>query len=189
MATHTAQILIGRGHPNDGGMAGSLQHNPVLLLSENSRPGWVLRPGDWFRANGDSSFRAATKYVLIPSLENTLDDGIALMALILLHDLPWSEPVKAVQAQLIEERRLEMYTLDEDLRSLLLEEVREKSEAYPKFVLSVFQRDSLVFNKISALKKYANEMAVCMPVFNRDRNRWAGAPQESGSLDQEVEWS
>lgn len=158
MATHTAQILIGRSHPNDGGIAGDPQYSPNLLLSEGGRPAWVLRPGNWFRQQQDSEsvFRRTRKYVLIPTLENALEDGLALLALVLCHDRPWTEPVQAVQAQLAEHERLEMYEIDEETRFVLLNEVRERSALYPKIVLSVFQRDSLVYSQVPALKHVSN---------------------------------
>ena len=183
MATFTAQILIGRSHPNDGGMAGELKNSPVLLLSENSRPGWVLRPGHWFLDQRDSGFKAASEYVLIPSLESTLEDGIALLALVLCHDLPWSDSTRTLQAQLMERKRLEIHDLDEQIRSVLKDEVRARSASFPKIVLSIFQPDCLIHGQISDLQHYANQMAVCMPVFTRNLTQWSSEPNETGSLD------
>lgn len=182
MATHTAQILIGRSHPEDGGLAGPSLHSPILLLSENSRPSWILHPGFRLQRN-QKTFRAASKYVLIPSLETTLEDGFALMALIVCHELDWSESARSVADTLINEQRLEMYKVDAMLREDLLHEVRSHSGAYPKTVISVFQKNSLVHDQIHTLTNFKNEMAVCLPVFNRDMSRWSKSPNESGSLE------
>ena len=38
MATMTAQMLIGSGHPNHGG----IEPKRYLFLLENSRPAWLL---------------------------------------------------------------------------------------------------------------------------------------------------
>lgn len=67
MATLTAQILIGEGHPNHDGI------NPshYLFLSENSRSAWVLLPENIF----SQSSKRTPKITWIPTVDNMLEDA------------------------------------------------------------------------------------------------------------------
>jgi len=184
MATNTAMAVFGRSHPNDGGIAGEMKFNPTLRLSENSRPGWVFQPGDYFRAQ-DKTHPAPSvrKFVLVPTLEHTMDDGILLMALVLYYDQPWGQAASGMRDELLETGRLEMYTVEDPQRIEAREEVRERSAMLPKMVLSVFQRDSLIHDQIGLLRHYQHEMSICMPVFTRSRSQWSRDPHEEGTLE------
>ncbi len=78
MATLTAQIIVGRAHPNHGGI------NPThyLFFSENDRPAWVLVPENVF---GKRPLEME-KTVWIPTVEHTLEDGLLMIALHILKD-------------------------------------------------------------------------------------------------------
>ena len=161
-----------------------MRSNPFLRLSENSRPGWVFRPEDYFRVQGtlDPAPRIR-QFVLIPTLEHTLDDGILLMSLVLFYDQPWGEAACRMRDELLETGRLEMYTVEEPQRIEAREEVRERSAMLPEMVLSVFQRDSLIHDQIGMLRHYQHEMSICMPVFTRSRSQWSRDPHEEGTLE------
>ncbi len=73
MGTYTAQILVGRAHPFDGGITPTHQ----LFLSENSRPAWVLT-----ELGGDPGRRA----VWIPTVERVLEDGLVMAGALVLQD-------------------------------------------------------------------------------------------------------
>ena len=85
--------------------------------------------------------------------------------------------------KLLENGRLEMYSVEETHRVEAREEVRERSSMFPKMILSVFQRDSLIHSQVGALRHYQHEMSVCMPVFTRSRSQWSSKPDEAGTLD------
>lgn len=72
MATLTAQILVGTGHPYHGGI------NPThaLYLSENDRPAWILVDAGVI-PHADQHKK---RIVWIPSGDHILDDGLALIA-------------------------------------------------------------------------------------------------------------
>lgn len=184
MATITAMAIFGQSHPNDGGIAGEMQFNPALRLSENSRPGWIFRAGDYFRVQGKTHPAPGVhKFVLIPTLEHPLDDGLLLPALVLFHDQPWGEAACRMRDELLETGRLEMYSVEEQHRTEARQEVRDRSDMFPKMVLSVFQRDSLIHGQIGLLRHYQHEMSVCMPVFTRSRSQWSRDPHEEGTLE------
>ena len=79
MATTTATIFVGYAHPNHGGI------NPThyIQLSENSRPALILHSID---------DKEETK-VMIPTLENMIDDVYLMIAVCVLKSL---KPVKEI---------------------------------------------------------------------------------------------
>ena len=79
MATTTATIFVGYAHPNHGGI------NPThyIQLSENSRPALILHSIDG---------KEETK-VMIPTLENMIDDVYLMIAAYVLKTL---KPVKEI---------------------------------------------------------------------------------------------
>ena len=76
MGTWTAQILVGRSHPNHGGIGARYQ----LFLSENSRPCWECfpigpsSPGQVWKNEGHTVW-------IPPSPENILKCGLLMVAL------------------------------------------------------------------------------------------------------------
>lgn len=176
-------MILGHSHPDDGGMGGQLRSNPFLRLSENSRPGWILNVGDFFRVQDVAPPTPARReYVLIPTVDHTLEDGLMLMALVLYHDKPWGDAATHLKATLLEEGRLELHDFDEQLREDTRKEVRERADTFPKMALSIFENHSLIHGQIGALRHYAHEMSVCLPVFTRNHSRWSNRPNESGTL-------
>ena len=75
MGTWTAQILVGRSHPNHGGIGARYQ----LFLSENSRPCWECfpifppRPGEVLKNEGHTVW-------IPPGPENILKCGLLMVA-------------------------------------------------------------------------------------------------------------
>ena len=82
--------------------------------------------------------------------------------------------------------RLELCPVEESLRAEPREEVREHSAMFPKMVLSVFEKDSLIHSQVGVLRCYEHEMAVCMPVFTRNSSQWSNAPDEAGTLEDPI---
>jgi len=101
---------------------------------------------------------------------------------VLCPELPWSKTALAFREELSNSGRVEFEDIAEGDRTDLITESRALSKSFPKLVLNVFQPDCLIANQIAALRHYANAMSVSMPIFNRDPNRWASQPHESGAL-------
>ena len=76
MATWTAQILVGKGHPNHGGIMAGYQ----LFLSENDRPCWECfpvfppRPGEVLKNEGHTVW-------IPPGPGSILECGLLMVAL------------------------------------------------------------------------------------------------------------
>lgn len=182
MGTHTAHILIGSSHPNDGGLSYTDSRRPELFLSENSRASWHLKTGSWRHPRDARRPLARRGLICVPTPNAALEIALLMVGVILCPDLLWSEQAKAFRAELSESGRFEFPDLSKEEIDGLLQESRDFSPAYPKIVLNVFQPDCLVANQIGVLGFYQNPMSVSMPIFNRDPNRWSGGVTETGGL-------
>lgn len=182
MGTHTAHILIGSSHPNDGGLSYTDSRRPELFLSENSRASWNLKTGSWRHARDARRPLARRGLICVPTANAALEVALLMVGVILCPDLLWSEQAKSFRTELSESGRFEFPDLSEETINDLLRESRSFSPAYPKIVLNVFQPDCLIARQIGALGFYQNPMSVSMPVFNRDPNRWSGGVTETGGL-------
>lgn len=163
MAATTAHILIGRAHPNDGGLVTGYR----IELSEGSRPAWTLTKG-------------ARRIVWIPTLEHTLEDALLMAALHVVE----SDAVRALFGQFSDKadgNRVEMYDdLTADQREQLYQCCRALT-IYPKFILCIFD-DSLIMSQIEAMEAYQMECEVLIPVYSRTYSRWARETTVKGSL-------
>ena len=74
MATITSTIFIGTSHPNHSGI------NPshLILLSENSRPSFILY----------NLSEKQKEIILIPTIENTMNDLFLMISTYILKSLP-----------------------------------------------------------------------------------------------------
>jgi hypothetical protein len=172
MGTLTAQILVGRSHPNHGGI------NPThyLFLSENSRPVWTLVEENIYR---DRS--TYTRRVLISTVENMLEDGLLQVGLHVVKD-----PELVLRAQrfpsLLNESNAEMYRdVDPESREQLYELCRRIESRY-KIVLSVFE-GSTIMKQLPVLRKYSMDVEVCTPQFIREYSSWTDTTWVRGNLD------
>jgi len=181
MGTHTAQILVGRPHPNDGGLAYSVSPRPSVFLSENSRPSWEMTSGSWFKAK-DPNRPVKPKLIVVPEPDLALEAALLMLGTTLCPDLPWSSEAKSFRAELTQTGRLDPVTDSKPEIRGLLSESRALSAAFPKIILCIFQADCLVANQIDALKHYKNLMSVLTPIFAREANQWRQEPYETGSL-------
>lgn len=172
MATLTAQILVGRSHPNSGGI------NPThyLLYSENDRPAWTLVPENVFT---NSSEQTAEKIVWIPTADNPLEDALLMIALFAVRD----EKVRALAQRHV--RNLEdRVEVPEAFDRPLLEELYGKSRAVQaghKIVLTLLN-GSTIYQHLPILDKYRMEVEVCVTIYSRLYSRWSGGWRTKGSL-------
>ncbi|RKZ30120.1 hypothetical protein DRQ33_08150, partial [bacterium] len=134
MATLTAQILVGRPHPNHGGI------NPThyLFLSENDRPAWMLFDQNIFRKER----QGYSKITWIPTVENMLEDALLMIAIHILKNREIVEMAKGFSSK-IESKRVELYSnFNESQRNMLYQKCREISD-FPKIIISVFRGSTI----------------------------------------------
>ncbi len=172
MATFTSQILVGRSHPNSGGIIPT----HYLLYSENDRPAWALVPENVFT---DSSEQTAAKIVWIPTADNPLEDALLMIALFAVRD----EKVRALARRHVRnlDDRLEV---PEAFDRPLLEELYEKSRAVQaghKIVLTLLN-NSTIYQHLPILDRYRMEVEVCVTIYSRLYSRWSGGWRTEGSL-------
>ena len=98
MATTTATILIGRAHQNDSGI------NPThfIQFTENDRPALILHS-----IEGKSK-----KVVIIPTIENTIDDIYLMIAVFVLKAVKPSKKLNSITRKSLYE------ILDEEERNV-----------------------------------------------------------------------
>jgi len=152
MGTLTAQILVGTPHLYHGGIAPS----HYLFLSENSRPAWILVNQNIF----DESEVKENRIVWIPSVENMLEDALAMIAI---HVIKNKQIIDFAQRMYknIEGPHLEVYeNLTESQRQEIYQECR-RNENWPKIVVTVMKGSSIK-HQISVLKKYSLDAELCI---------------------------
>lgn len=171
MATYTAQILVGYGHPNDDELT-YVRRPDVFWLSENSRPCWTACHG-------------GQKRVWIPSRSDSiLDDGL-LMVSALVFDIPNLTDALSETRVALSDGHVELSaSLSDEQHQRLVELVKHGSEQHSaKLILSIFAHSSLL-SRVHRLAEYRFQMEVLRPTYTRLYNRWRDAILESGSLDQ-----
>ncbi|HYN79465.1 MAG TPA: hypothetical protein VES73_16910 [Lamprocystis sp. (in: g-proteobacteria)] len=172
MATLTAQMLAGIGHPNDDGL---LLH-ATLGLYENSRPCWQLdirtdRPNH-------SAAPPAPRRIWIPSHpERILEEGLLMLALYV-----WRQPAVRQQARIplgldLRGPRQDLTTLDPaDLAALC-----ETARGLPcpgKLALMVLN-GSYLRQQLPRLEQWPLQAEVCTPQWWRIQK---GCPPRSGTM-------
>ncbi len=173
MATLTAQIIVGRGHPNHGGV--SPTH--FLFFSENDRPAWILVPENVFGKGSIDIERT----VWIPTIEHALEDGLLMIALHVLKD---REMVNLTE-KYFGNKGIDRAELYKDINGSQLAELREKARAVQgdyKAVITTL-RDSLLKQQLTVLKHYKMDVEICVPVYSRLYSQWNNRIRTEGSLD------
>ena len=150
--TTTATILIGSGHPNDGG----IEVKNIIELTEGSRPAFIL-------TDKDSS---AEKKVMIPTIENMLDDVYFMIAV---HLLGLTVTKKTIHTDDI----ISMYDLfDKDERAELYKNVKSQMESFNlKLTFNLYQ-DSTLLNFIDKIKDYPLDYEITTTHSIRERSMW-----------------
>ena len=170
MATLTAQILVGRPHPNHDGI------NPThyVFLSENDRPAWVLVHQNIFRERGTG------KIIWIPTVENMLEDALLMIAIHVCNNNELITIANTFSAK-IDSDRMELYSeLDETHRNQLYQKCRQVS-GFPKIIISVF-RGSTIEKQLSVLQQYKMDVEVCAPIYSRLYSSWTNETRIEGVL-------
>lgn len=172
MATFTAQILVGRSHPNDGGIL----PKAILWLSENDRPAWVLH------SLGAKRAPAGPSLVWIPTVQDMLADGV-LMALT--HGTLDAEMLERLPSLLRNPHREPpcLYDVLEETRQHLYSACRALPRKV-KLAITVFH-GSTVFKQLPSLAGLQQDVEVCAPVYFQEYSRWSKETKRGGHLDPE----
>jgi hypothetical protein len=177
LATLTAQMLVGRSHPNSGGI------NPThyLFFSENDRSAWILVPENVFEWGPE---RSTERIVWIPTIENALEDALLMVAIYVLED----QGIRELAADRL--RRLDKHAeVYEAFDRPLLEELYSRSralEADYKIVLTLLN-NSDILRQLPVLEHYKMEVEVCVATYSRQYSTWAGEWRTEGSLTYQQE--
>ena len=153
MAAITALVFVGYPHPNDGGL------RPLVTIqySEGDRPAFTFP-----RHTGDRR-DTTSRFVLIPTLENMLDDLLMIIAYREIQDPTVVKCLNSFCKVNVEQiGRLEVYEkLTPDQRTELYEHVK-KITCFPKVGICLFEGAELQ-NTVDHIKDYKMEYEVCTP--------------------------
>jgi len=173
MATFTAYVLVGHGHPNDDGIIPIAE----LALSENSRPAWTLRPR--YEALQQPILPIPKQRIWLPShSEHILEDALLMLALFVWQDRQLRRAARELFH--LQEPQLDLSALDAE-RIAALRQVARAKEWPGKLALFVL-RDSSLCNQLEKLAAWSIQAEVCTPRWWRIQNQWDESPRIGGTL-------
>ena len=152
MATTTATVFIGHAHQNNSGI------NPTHLIrfTENDRPALILQDLD-----GKEEIK-----VIIPTLENTVDDIYLMIAVYILKKILPSKEINNLQRNSL----YELLDLEERI-SLYKESKKVFEEIKIKIVFNILD-DSHLLSQIDVIKTYPNDFEVTLPAIKKEYSAW-----------------
>jgi hypothetical protein len=169
MAAVTAITFVGNVHSNDSG----IHLIDTIEFSEGSRPSF-----EFLEKKGR---RTRERLILIPTIENTLDDLLFLISYHLVEHPEIVSAVKKIHGKIISGGRVEMYSdFTEAQRKSLYEKIMSLQDL-PKVAICLFESSHLV-ETIHHLQEYILECEVCRSTFRRSYSRWNNTWESIGSL-------
>jgi len=153
MATTTATILIGHAHQNNSGI------NPTHLIrfTENDRPALILQS-----IEDNSEVK-----VIIPTLDNTVNDIYLMVAVYILEKVKPSKEIYNLQGASLYE------ILDDVERETLYKEtMRVFQETRIKLVFNIFDESHLL-SQLEIIKSYPNDFEITLPAVKKEFNAWS----------------
>lgn len=153
MATTTAIILVGYAHQNNSGI------NPthIIRFTENDRPALILQN---LEVNNDHK-------VIIPTLENTVNDIYLMIAVFILKKVSPSKEIHNFNRESLYD------ILDKNERFILYSDAKKIiEETNIKVVFNILD-DSHLLNQIDLIKSYPNDFEVTLPALKKEYNAWA----------------
>ena len=152
MATTTSIILIGHAHQNNSGI------NPthIIRFTENDRPALILQTLD-----GELE-----RKVIIPTVENTVNDIYLMIAVFILKKVNPSEEIHNLD-------KMSLYEIigEQERLSLYSETRKIFEQAKIKVVFNILD-DSHLLNQIDIIKTYPNDFEVTLPALKKEFNAW-----------------
>lgn len=162
MGTMTAQILIGKSHPNDGG----IRPEWMVQISENSRPRIILHDNVNYLAKPN---RKPVYYEWVPSVESSVEDMLAMIALHVVKHQPLVDMLVR-ECPYVLENKVEVYEVPDVVRDSMYEAVKEV-EGWPKLAISVYFRCFLE-SRLSILEDLDVDFELCRSVRVREKGNW-----------------
>ena len=160
MATTTATILVGQAHQNGSGI------NPThfIQFTENDRPALILRD-----IKGKDSIK-----VIVPTLENTIDDIYLMIAVFILKLIQPSEEIHNLE-------RNSLYEIlkDDERKSLYKETIKVFQNNRLKVVFNILD-DSHLLSLLDQIKQYPNDFEVTLPAMKKEFNAWSNKIETKG---------
>ena len=177
MATITAQIQVGHGHQNHGGI------NPshYLFLSENSRPAWILVPQNVFPVEREEkNIKNEDRIVWIPSQEGMLEDAILMIAYYILQDKKVCDILDEYLGNKPKDS-IEVHSdIPEEVRTELYQICRSFKIKYK--ILVLVMDGSAIYAQIKALDLYNMDLEICSSVYSRFSNPFKDETIETGVI-------
>lgn len=172
MATITSQILVGHSHDLNGGIIPT----HILLLSEGSKPVWILKNLDILEdhKHGFGTVR------WIPTSDNVIEDALLMISIYVLKDSFLCEKA----SKYIRNMMVSSIDLSRDISSENLKELHtmcRKLQYDYKIILSCFAGTSLE-HKLDVLKLYSMDIEICKTSYNRSYNPFGDKIVTNGSL-------
>ena len=164
MSTVTAHALIGKAHPNHGGI--SPTH--VIYLNENFRPVLTLMDQDLPPRHR----RSIESAVWIPSVDHMLEDLILMAGLFVIRDpelcLSATPTLKTNGVQPVWMNKIGDAESFEPLYAL-----GRKIHTDHKIQL-VVSKDSTLYSQLPILNEYQIDVEIYTPVYQREFSQWDG---------------
>ena len=155
MATTTATIFIGHAHQNNSGI------NPshFIQFTENDRPALILHSID----------KPLEHKVIIPTVENTINDIYLMIAIYILKKVTPSKELHNTQRKSLYE------LLDENERLQLYSQTKKIFEATKiKIVFNILD-DSHLLGQVDIIKAYPNDFEVTLPAIKKEYDAWSNS--------------
>jgi hypothetical protein len=153
MATTTATILVGNAHQNDSGI------NPthIIFFTENDRPAIIVK----------SLNRNIEDKIIIPTIENTIDDIYLTIAVYILKGI---NPSKEISNS----NRDSLYEILEQVERVKLydETILFFEKNRIKVVFNILDNSHLM-SQIDSIKKYPNDFEVTVSVIKKEYDVWS----------------
>lgn len=174
MGTITAQILIGEGHPNDGG----IRPEYTMQLSENSKLHWNLNNNIKYLAKPPTvaELKKMSYYGWFPSVEHVLEDGLLMIGLHVVKDTNLIKLAQEIYPPMMEET-LWVHEIDDKAgllpsrRQELYDALRE-IEDWPKLMVSVFMNSALG-SHLQVLEELPIDIEICQWTRVRCNKGWS----------------
>lgn len=174
MATITAQILIGSGHPNDGGLIFEGQQR--LSLSESSRMAWLFKQSP------------KNLVVWIPTVEHCLEDAFLMIAVLVQCDAELIGLAKSFYPTIDTQQHVTLYEVfSHEQRQQLYAKCRQitsSNKNFDKMIVSVFRQSHLLsVGQLSVIEQYQTDIEVCCVCYSRIYSMWKKQTHVEGKLE------
>lgn len=157
MAAVTATILVGHGHPNDGG------NRPfaMLKIEEGDRPSISL---EWMSPRARMNLGRIQRTIMIPTLERCAEDVVIFVALVIARIpevvalMPNTEEYESGTFSV---RRIEMTKEHSEETRERLYSICMRAQNLPKLTFCIFEH-SLLLDSAHKLANYQVEHEICV---------------------------